>query len=550
MKKGFLYLLLTIISWSSHSQTVGLLQHTQQSLADGYVLFAPIGSTTTYMIDKCGHLVKTWPSSYKPGQSVYILEDGTLLRTGNTNNTTFTAGGKGGIVEKIDWNGNVIWSYTISDATKCQHHDVKALPNGNVLIIAWESKTNSEAIAEGRDPSLVPATVWSEQILEIQPVGSSGGNVVWEWHLFDHLIQDFDNTKLNYGTVASNPQLMDINYGASATQKDWIHLNSIDYNVTLDQILLSSHATGEVWIIDHSTTTAQAASHSGGNSGKGGDILYRWGNPRVYQNGNVANQTFFGQHNASWIPSGSPYANQIMVFNNGIGRTGGDYTTVEIIDPPTNGFDYSATLPYLPTSASWVYNAGNTNNYYAQNISGAQQLTNGNVLLTNGPAGLFTEVDSNGTEVWKYMNPVSGNGILAQNTTPTQNLVFRCSFYPSNYSGFVGKTLTTGSIIENTNSISNNCDLTSEIKKYDFTEDIKIYPNPSSDYFTLEFPGNENERFEIQLTNSLGQTVFTKKDIQTTDQHTFDVNNLPPGIYYLTVKGNKTSTVRKVLKQN
>jgi hypothetical protein len=70
---------------------------------------------------------------------------------------------------------------------------------------------------------------------------------------------------------------MNLNYGASATQTDWIHLNSIDYNSVLDQILLSSHAISEVWIIDHSTSTAQAASHTGGNSGKGGDIIYRWG---------------------------------------------------------------------------------------------------------------------------------------------------------------------------------------------------------------------------------------------------------------------------------
>lgn len=198
-------ILLVVFFPTSFGQiTVGLLQHDIGTLDDGYVLFAPIGSTSTYLIDKCGTLVKTWPSTYKPGQSCYILPDGTLLRAGNANNTTFTAGGKGGIIEKIDWDGNVTWSYTISSSTECQHHDIKALPNGNVLAIVWESKTDAQAIAEGRDPALTTTTVWSEKIIEIQPVGATGGNIVWEWHLWDHLVQDFDSTKSNYGTVSSN----------------------------------------------------------------------------------------------------------------------------------------------------------------------------------------------------------------------------------------------------------------------------------------------------------------------------------------------------------
>ena len=208
----YLYILLLFSFFGKAiCQTVGLSQHSAGTLDDGYVLFAPNNAYTTYLIDRCGRQVKTWNSAYKPGQSVYILPDGTLLHTGNANNTTFNAGGKGGIIEKIDWNGNVTWSYTISDATKCQHHDAKILPNGNVLVIAWEKKTNTEAIAAGRNPSLVPNTLWSEQILEIQPVGSNGGNVVWEWHLWNHLVQDYDATKSNFNGVTANPQLMNLN---------------------------------------------------------------------------------------------------------------------------------------------------------------------------------------------------------------------------------------------------------------------------------------------------------------------------------------------------
>lgn len=440
--------------------TLGLQKHLDGTLDNGYVLFSPIRSTNTYLIDKCGRLAKTWSSAYMPGQSVYLLPDGHLLRTGRTNNTTFTAGGSGGIIEKIDWNGNVVWSYSISDATQCQHHDIKPMPNGNVLVIAWDKKTSAQAIAQGRDPVLTGTDVWSEKIVELQPIGASGANIVWQWNLWDHLVQNYDVSKPNYGGIIQNPQRININYKALANQQDWIHLNSVDYNAELDQILLSSHSFGEVWIIDHSTTTAQAASSSGGNSGKGGDILYRWGNPPAYERDNDSGslRKLWGQHNARWIPEGYPYANSIMIFNNGNGRTGGNYSSVDVITPPlTGGYTYNASLPFAPANFTWSYANAVPSSFYATNISGAQPLANGNVLICDGPAGKFFEINSEGTTLWQYLNPVGQAGIAAQGSTPTQNLVFRAEFYPSDYSGFDGQTLTATNTLENSNSISSYC---------------------------------------------------------------------------------------------
>lgn len=548
MKNYYSYILFTLGIFQSYSQTVGLIQHDSGTLDSGYVLFAPINNTTTYLIDKCGKQVKTWPSTYKPGQSVYLLEDGNLLRPGNTNNTTFNAGGKGGIIEKMDWNGNVIWSYTISNTLECQHHDIKVLPNGNVLAIVWESKTNTEAIAQGRNPSLTTTTVWSEKIIEIQPVGTTGGTIVWEWHLWDHLIQDYDNTKPNYGTIASNPQLLNLNYAASANATlgvDWIHLNAIDYNSNLNQILLSSHSFDEVWIIDHSTTTAQAASHAGGNSGKGGDVIYRWGNPQAYNNGSTSDQKLFGQHNAQWIENGFPYQNQIMIFNNGNGRTGGNYSTVDIIDPPISGYNYTATLPYLPNTTSWMYNSGNPNSFYAQNISGSQQLSNGNVLICNGPSGIFTEVNSAGTTLWKYVNPVNTSGIISQNSTPSQNLSFRCLFYPNNYSGFSGHTLTSGSIIENSNTISSSCNLTLSVVDNLIIKDLVVYPNPTNDEFHITISDLNSSKVGIEILNSLGQIAFKKSF--NSNQITISTNELAKGIYFVKVAIDSNSKTIKMI---
>ena len=542
-------LLFSVLSFFCGSaQTVGLIQHDANSLDDGYVLFAPMGNTTTYLIDKCGKQIKTWPSSYNPALSVYLLPDGTLLRTGNANNTTFNVGGKGGIIQKIDWNGNVTWTYTISTATKCQHHDVKALPNGNVLIIAWESKTNTEAISMGRNPNLVPATVWSEQIIEVQPTGLTTGTIVWEWHLWDHLIQDFDATKPNSGIVNQNPQLININYGASATNSDWIHLNSIDYNAELDQILVSSHSFDEVWIIDHSTTTAEAASHTGGNSGKGGDLLYRWGNPLAYKNGVVADKKLFKQHNAIWIPSEYPFEKQLMIFNNGLGRPGGNYSTVEIITPPVDGYTYTPTLPYLPTATSWNFNNENPASLYAQNISSSQMLSNGNVLVCNGPAGTFIEVNSSGETVWKYINPVTPTSILAQGATPQQNLAFRCTFYPENYSGFDGHSLVSGTTIENTNPMSNNCNLNLSLSALESNQTVTIYPNPANDFVTIEMKNSHDNIITVEIYDELGRTTFLTTLTAQNDRVTLNVEHLSSGIYFVKTTIGSNSTISKLIR--
>ena len=548
MKNPLLNICLTffIASTLNSQTTVGLIQHNPGTLDDGFVLFAPTRSNTTYLIDRCGKEVKSWTSTYNPGLSCYLLSDGTLLRTGVVQSQSFNAGGHGGVIEKIDWNGNVIWTYFISDATNWQHHDVKALPNGNILVIAWESKTNTQAIAKGRNPLLVPTTLWSEQILEIQPTGATGGNIVWEWHLWDHLIQDFDNTKPDFGVINTNPQLLNINYNATAGNSDWIHLNSIDYNLALDQILVSSRVLNEIWVIDHSTSSAEAASHSGGNSGKGGDFLFRWGNPLAYNTG--TSTQFFGQHNAQWIQTGLPYENQIMVFNNGNGRTGGNYSTIEIINPPVDGFNYTSSLPYLPASTSWIYNDGNPNNFYAQLTSGCQQLSNGNVLFCNGPKGTFKEISASGTILWEYINPVSVTGILTQGTTAASNAAFRCTFYPSSYSGFNNQLFSSPTIIENSNSVSSTCTLSTTIDEETLGEEaVFVYPNPAKEFINVEFSGLSDENISIEIIDVFGKVVQKENRKNENEIFNLNVSSLDAGYYLLKISSGYSVIQKKII---
>jgi len=429
-------------------RSVGLLRREVGSF-DGYTLFSPATSKTTYLVDPRGRPVNTWTSNYQPGMVVYLEPTGNLLRTGKIGSTVFKAGGNGGVVEEFDWQGKLVWQFKHSSATYCPPHDVERLPNGNVLMIAWELKTKAEALAAGRDPKLLTQdAVWPEKIIEVQPTGKDSGKIVWEWHAWDHLIQDFDSKVANHGDVAKHPELIDLNYTLVDGRADWLHANAIAYNAKLDQIMVSLRMFSEFWVIDHSTTTKEAASHAGGKSGKGGDLLYRWGNPAAYRAGTAKDQTLFYQHNSHWIPDKLPGAGNLLIFNNGFKR---GYSSIDEVVPPTP--DAKGNYPMTngvwgPTTPKWSYTAPTKTDFYALFVSGAERLPNGNTLICNGVEGRSFEVTTAGKIVWEYGNPV-GAKIAHQGDPITQRVVFRSPRYAPDYPGLKGKTLTPGEPIEN-----------------------------------------------------------------------------------------------------
>lgn len=387
----------------------------------GLNLFAPLNSTNTYLMDNQSNIVHTWSSNYRPGNSVYLLEDGTLLRTANTGGTNFNTGGAGGRIERFNWEGQLLWAYDLNGPDYRLHHDIEPLASGNILMIAWERIDEADALAAGRDPSLLSdGALWPDVIIELAPTGSYGGDIVWVWRVWDHLIQDFDDTKPNYGVVSNHPGRIDLNHALNESA-DWNHINAIDYNENLDQIVLSVRQFSEVWVIDHGTTPAEAAGSTGGRYGKGGELLYRWGNPQTYRAGTDAEQQLFVQHDAQWIPDGYPGAGRLLVFNNGGGRTNGNWSSVDEIVTPIDGAGaYSNTAPFAPPAPTWTYAATPPSSFYAMNISGAQRLPNGHTLICDGPTGLFFEVTGDGEIVWSYA---------------LDSAVFRVTRYATNYSG-------------------------------------------------------------------------------------------------------------------
>ncbi len=517
---------------SARSQTIGLLENAPGNM-DGYLLFSPIPDTTTYLIDKCGRLVHTWTSGYKPGQSVYLLEDGSILRAGAFPSTNFNAGGRGGLVERIAWNGSVQWIYQISDASQCSHHDICPMPNGNVLVLAWEKHTVEEAIAQGRNPALLSNSLWSEKLIELEPVGDAQANILWEWHLWDHMVQDFNATDPNYGVIADHPELVDLNYGNGMAQADWIHANALDYNAELDQIMMSAHNFNELWVIDHSTTTPASASHTGGTQGHGGDLLYRWGNPEAYGRGTSANKKFFGQHNTRWIRPGLPRAGSILVFNNGAGRPDPPFSSVDILAAPvdsTGAYFIEGGAPFAPDTLEYRWTEPVPADLFAERISGAQALSNGGLLVCDGPAGSFFELDSNGVKDWRYISPVNVNGPMTQGDVATGNTVFRCTLIPLDHAGLVGHDLTAGAPIE-LQPLASTCTTLSVGDVASHAHVLSIAPVPASDHFRVSgIPVPcMIELFDIMGSKQRSWSVYR-------DDADLDLGAVPNGTYAVSVR--------------
>ncbi len=430
-------------------------------VSEAYVLFSPLLSTSTYLVDRDGRVAHTWPGELGPGASVYLLDDGSLLRPARHRDTTrFQAGGLGGRLQEFASDGRLTWDFVVASDQRQQHHDIAPLPGGNVLVLAWEAKTRDEALRAGRLAARVgPAGLWPECILEVRPVRPHGGAIVWEWRLWDHLVQDVDARRENYGRVEDHPERVDINgdrpaqsmtnavldrlkslgyigsgVSASDLEPDFVHADAIAYNPRLDQIALTVNRYHEVWVIDHGTTSREAAGRAGGRRGHGGDLLYRWGNPAAYARGLARDRRLSGPHDGRWIPDGYPGAGHLLLFNNDLG---GRFSAVIEIDPPASDGTYGLApgAAFGPTAPAWTYPPPGGQPFHADFISGAQRLQNGNTFITDGPAGRFFEVTASGETVWEYRNPYSGS---APNPAgDPAHSVFRATLIPADHPGLV-----------------------------------------------------------------------------------------------------------------
>lgn len=385
------------------------------------------------LIDAEGKVVHRWDTDLTGGgHTSYLLKSGGLLRTG-IKDRSFVKGQPVAATDTMqitDKTGRAIWELNARDIRLSKnknkitfHHDMCPMPNGNFLVLIYEqiapeeAKPNGWFAGEGKP-------VWSDGILEIRPDLEDGGHeVVWAWRFIDHMIQDKNAKAANFDVIADHPEKIDGHFPKSYAPMNTVrqHLNSIDYHPGRDQIVVSSFIYNEIWVIDHSTTMAEAAGSSGGQHGKGGDLLFRYGNPAAYGKGTQADRIFQNQHDTSWIDEGLPGAGNLLVFNNNTGSeavsrvdlSGGGAAAVQ---EELEGISHVHEI--RPKEKEGSYLKGKTGTFEAERIwfwkhedffapfqGGARRLPNGNTLLTDTVGKRVWEVAPDGDVVVRYNGP-------------------------------------------------------------------------------------------------------------------------------------------------
>lgn len=543
MKQILLFCCGILLSVSLIAQnTVGAITYDATLSQDGYNLFYPHNQSQVYLMDNCGKLVHTWDAgeNTRPGNSAYIMDNGDVIlafRPAAITEDPIWAGGGGATIERRTWDNEVVWSYTKNDELGRLHHDFAVMPNGNVLAIQWEAIDSLTAVQNGRNPDLIEqGWLWPDKVIELQDDGEGGADVVWEWRIMDHLIQDFDENASNYGVVEEHPELIDINFGSNGGHPDWNHANAIDYNLYTDQIMISIPTFDEIWIIDHSTTTEQASSHSGGLSGIGGDLMWRWGNPEAYDRGDSLDQKLYYAHHCHWsffgLSAGHPDFGKIAVFSN---RNSDTTSMVHLLNPVFDDYDWFYPLQddvYTPADFDWSYGPEGDDNIHSDILSSVQRLENGNTLIGIGRSGKAIEISPDEEIVWEYITPLQGGEPVAQLTELplSANLTFRMERYPVDFAGFYGQDLTPGEPLELEPIYLAGCAPIS-VEEYG-TADFEIYPNPASQQVVIQLE-EAGQNTLIEVYNFIGEQVHSARG--NGDLIQLDVSHLAGGSYLVRV---------------
>jgi hypothetical protein len=559
---------------------------------NGYTLFGVGGKT--FLIDMEGKVAHSW----KIGTNPRLTLGGTIIDAAGGDPSKSTTW------QELDWNGNVVWTYTETRSLYKPHHDFEKIYDSKLgdsafIYIANKSLTLQQCLHAGADSanSKGYSTAQVDAIVEVD----MKGNIIWEWWFFDHIIQDLYPSKSTFGVIKNHPEKININIPGNPLKSDWLHCNSLDYNEELDLMVINS-VQGEFYVIDHGNTFIKGDPDSSITlaASTKGDFLYRFGDPARYDQGDPpsvlenwtkttsGHKQIGGSHNIQWIKKGLTGEGNFLIFNNSqnlfeltpqsyifeinpyLDSTGKN--TGKFVNTPLAGYnivnspnkDLMKEKKNVSKQIVWSYSSKNNVNFYSTIGSSAQRLPNGNTLICSDNSGHFFEVCPKDTSiVWEYINPLTSNGIkkVLTDNYPMFNSCFRAYRYTADYPGLKGRDLTTTTTITGrTPSYYTPDELTTVVKEDDNNVPLNSilnqnFPNPFNPSTNIQFNISQYERVNIDIYDSQGNIVknlvnsyFDSGNQEIiwdgTDNSGKKVNS---GSYYYSIKNNNQQETKKMI---
>ena len=117
----------------------------------------------------------------------------------------------------------------------------------------------------------------------------------------------------------------------------------------------------------------------------------------------------------------------------------------------------------------------------------------------------------------------------------------------------VGEDIYTGDLIEQLIDCKNFIDTvkgsTTSVKYQEVENEIRIYPNPAMDYFSIEFPNPLEVESVLTIRSILGESVFKELIVPGTYKININTNNyyLEPGVYFVGITAEGLHSWRKII---
>ncbi len=371
------------MGWSTFRKT-GLTHVDASRAMRGYTLITPQHGESTLLLDVEGRVVHRW---HAPG---FHLIYGRLLPSGNllvlaTDDSMQSQPIRVGVTPTFSENIRRLGGYSShlleldwegnvlwQFSNQALHHDFYRLPNGNTLMPVWIELPQSLEKAVRAGVKVPPD---SPPMLSDDIIEiDPAGREVSRVSIWKMLDPEED---------PSCP--IELVQG-----REWTHTNGIDVDSD-GNLLFSCRVNSRVGLIDR----------------KSQRLLWKFGR-----------LTTSHQHHPTALANGN-----VQLFDNGSHIQGPDRSRVIEVDPATR-------------KIVWQYTGDPEQSFYSYNISGAERLESGNVLICEGASGRIFEVTRAGETVWEWVTPFEVLG-----ARPSKLSIFRAHRYLDDHPALVGHDL-------------------------------------------------------------------------------------------------------------